>query len=130
MQSSFSDDSLKLRLSKPPKLASLSHTVASLFSHKSSSTTPDHSPLTTPTSSPEVYPAEEGLFCGVHLPMIHSFSLKSVPPPLTPLEVDSSMFELYPMARSSHSYGLNMFRISNVLEKQNSSEGKLSDLVV
>ncbi|KAK9455551.1 hypothetical protein V1511DRAFT_458509 [Dipodascopsis uninucleata] len=83
----------------------------------SDSPTPDHTPLVTPAHSPRLHPRELEALQGVQLPSIRSLSLRHMPPPLVPLEVDgsSSLPGSTSVSRSTSSTNLRGLNIVDML---------------
>ncbi|KAK9464402.1 hypothetical protein V1512DRAFT_268370 [Lipomyces arxii] len=85
----------------------------------SDSPTPEHTPLVTPAHSPRLHPRELEALQGIQLPSIRSLSLRHMPPPLIPLEVDSqpSGAGSVSVSRSGSGTNLRLLPISDILSQ-------------
>ncbi|KAK9448278.1 uncharacterized protein V1518DRAFT_418516 [Limtongia smithiae] len=92
----------------------------------SESPTPEHTPLVTPAHSPRIHPRELEALQGVQLPSIRSLSLRHMPPPLVPLEVDTSASGS--VSRSTSGSNLRLLPIAEILANSPGSMPHPSDL--
>ncbi|KAK9239213.1 hypothetical protein V1525DRAFT_398855 [Lipomyces kononenkoae] len=99
----------------------------------SDSPTPDHTPLVTPAHSPRLHPRELEALQGVQLPSIRSLSLRHMPPPLMPLEVDTIQtpppgIASGTLSRSSSGTNLRLLPIADILGPTSSPSQAAMDL--
>ncbi|KAK9387520.1 hypothetical protein V1515DRAFT_600893 [Lipomyces mesembrius] len=128
------DDKFVPRASKRSRPNSPVSTAPSSPTFSSSdSPTPDHTPLVTPGHSPRLHPRELEALQGVQLPSIRSLSLRHMPPPLMPLEVDSSQNSPGGIAsgnvsRTASGTNLRLLPIADILAPTSSPNQSAMDL--